>query len=852
MKRLSLIVLSLLLILGVAGHAQTIGLADISANGSFSLSAGQTLTLRAQIVGCNGDIPQYQGNPISITPNQTPSTPFTADASQAVNFTLPGNDQVLCGGQPYTRYAITWYINGFPAAPTKIYRFVDGTSVSLNTLTANQFVPPVIQNSMGDACPGGQALNGYNANFTPICVTTSGTGQNATFRFNGTNLSNQFLLNFTNSQTVPGGYFPLNFQVDSNSDLTVYAALPFDICSFPGAAFGDKIVNANAAAIAAGGGVLSSQCIEGQQTQTTGTQVIEIGSPTVRVFLKLASTASLSVTQTGNNLSTPAATSVSTSTAASGLGAATYYVKIAYYNGGLSAASSEMTATLSSTGYLTVTSPPSIAHSYSYNVYVSTSSGAETWQANCLIGQSCNVGQNYPFALYQGFPSAPTVATGSPAFMIHGGSGSGIICDNPSVGCALKTASTMNVSDVIETEDEFGSPTLKNIFINSNTGSPGTVTDSTIRIQSAFNETQVDGIYGYCIAGVPFFTLGQSNDLHWNHIQMDGVGRSCSPMFQLDPRQVFGDTGDQIANVTIDGLQIVNPAASGVMANFNGAAFGTGSGVVSFASNIVLNNPSFENNTHGANVTAIQATNIRGLHLTTPSINLGAQNNTSNGGIALSFSETTPCTTQAINLDNPAVFDAYSDVFIHDTITPETITAPATFFSSWYPGGYHLGAVPADNCPSTNGYVRGMQQTMDTASAVPVVPGLPTGCLQFPCAVAVIVVTGQQANIGNTTLYSPTPGQYKASCTIVETQAATTSSTLPSCTIAASDPTIGNSVFYANVSGSTSNTVGAFNLLTAAMDVTNNHSIQYATNSYASSGATPMQYKVVITLERIK
>lgn len=167
MKRLGLLLLLIMLVPFVS--AQTIGTANITATGAFTLSAGQTLTLSAQIVGCNGDLPTYQGNPISITPNQTASTPFTANGSEVVSFTLPGNDQILCGGQDYSLYAVTWKINGHPAGPTKTYRFVDGTSINLNTATATGFVPPIINNTIGAQCAAGTILNGFNPDFTPVC-----------------------------------------------------------------------------------------------------------------------------------------------------------------------------------------------------------------------------------------------------------------------------------------------------------------------------------------------------------------------------------------------------------------------------------------------------------------------------------------------------------------------------------------------------------------------------------------------------------------------------------------------------------------------------------------------------------
>lgn len=171
MKKIGLL-LALLLFLPFA-HATTIGSANITAAGAFTLANGQTLTLSAQIVGCNNDQPIYNGSPISITPNQTPDSPFTADGNEVVSFTLPGNDQIICGGQNYSLYAITWKINGHPAGPTKTYRFVDGTTVNLSTAHSIGFVPPILNNTIGVQCPSGEVFNGYNADFTPVCEADS-------------------------------------------------------------------------------------------------------------------------------------------------------------------------------------------------------------------------------------------------------------------------------------------------------------------------------------------------------------------------------------------------------------------------------------------------------------------------------------------------------------------------------------------------------------------------------------------------------------------------------------------------------------------------------------------------------
>ena len=161
--------------LKAAAQTSPIGTATVTAQGGFSLNAGDVLTLTAQIVGCSSNLPLYNGVPVSITPNQTPQAPFTADSSQSVTFVLPGNDKLLCGGQNYSQYAVTWKVNGFPVAPTKTYRFADNITQNLNTLTPIGWVPPVITNTAGINCPSGTSLNGFDVNYQPHCgpvVTT--------------------------------------------------------------------------------------------------------------------------------------------------------------------------------------------------------------------------------------------------------------------------------------------------------------------------------------------------------------------------------------------------------------------------------------------------------------------------------------------------------------------------------------------------------------------------------------------------------------------------------------------------------------------------------------------------------
>lgn len=143
------------------------------------------------------------------------------------------------------------------------------------------------------------------------------------------------------------------------------------------------------------------------------------------------------------------------------------------------------------------------------------------------------------------------------------------------------------------------------------------------------------------------------------------------------------------------------------------------------------------------------------------------------------------------------------------------------------------------------------------------VVGVPSSSSVNPNAVAVVAradATAQGANIGATTLYAVPAsgaGTYRASCYVVITQAATTSATMPSCFVAWTDKdtnaSTGNdaSKLYAN------NTVGTNTAAlgdpgwsgTLVIQAKASTNIQFQTASYASVGATPMQYAVHVKVE---
>ena len=116
----------------------------------------------------------------------------------------------------------------------------------------------------------------------------------------------------------------------------------------------------------------------------------------------------------------------------------------------------------------------------------------------------------------------------------------------------------------------------------------------------------------------------------------------------------------------------------------------------------------------------------------------------------------------------------------------------------------------------------------------------------------------QAANIAATTLYTVPAsgaGMYRVSFYAVITQAATTSSTLPFGQIVYTDndTSLTNTATFTNTN--TANAVGSVAALFTGggsmpvLNVKPGTIIQYQTTSYASTGATPMQYAVHIKLE---
>lgn len=119
------------------------------------------------------------------------------------------------------------------------------------------------------------------------------------------------------------------------------------------------------------------------------------------------------------------------------------------------------------------------------------------------------------------------------------------------------------------------------------------------------------------------------------------------------------------------------------------------------------------------------------------------------------------------------------------------------------------------------------------------------------------VATAQAANIGSTSING---GQLVVgtdaiiSCNVVVTQQATTSATVPSCSIIWTDAISGVSetqVIAAGGNGGTNPAVGTVTQGTVFASVKANTGINFSTGSYASVGATPMQYAVIVNTVKV-
>jgi hypothetical protein len=121
----------------------------------------------------------------------------------------------------------------------------------------------------------------------------------------------------------------------------------------------------------------------------------------------------------------------------------------------------------------------------------------------------------------------------------------------------------------------------------------------------------------------------------------------------------------------------------------------------------------------------------------------------------------------------------------------------------------------------------------------------------FASAVVSVDLTAQTANISPTTLFTPTAsGRFRVSGYAIVTQAATTSSTLPSIVITWTDPDNSTAQSLTLTATAGGNLLTTYAQATGFISAKISTPIAYSTTGFASSGATPMQYALHIKLEQ--
>lgn len=126
---------------------------------------------------------------------------------------------------------------------------------------------------------------------------------------------------------------------------------------------------------------------------------------------------------------------------------------------------------------------------------------------------------------------------------------------------------------------------------------------------------------------------------------------------------------------------------------------------------------------------------------------------------------------------------------------------------------------------------------------------VPTSAVHLPG----IDLEAQAANISATDFVaaaSTLDGAYRISISIIVTQAASSSSTLPSVVLTWTDEVNSTSqTFTLTPASPTGNALTTYAQGTLFLNAKVGFAIQYATSSYASSGGTPMQYALTLRVE---
>lgn len=119
-----------------------------------------------------------------------------------------------------------------------------------------------------------------------------------------------------------------------------------------------------------------------------------------------------------------------------------------------------------------------------------------------------------------------------------------------------------------------------------------------------------------------------------------------------------------------------------------------------------------------------------------------------------------------------------------------------------------------------------------------------------PSVVANQALSAQVADANVPAFYAvPVSGMYRVSAYVVLTQAATTSSVMPGCSVSYTEQITSQAVQDIITLSANTNLVGLHTGGSVIIQASQGTNIGYVTSGYASVGATPMQYAIRVKIE---
>lgn len=309
----------------------------------------------------------------------------------------------------------------------------------------------------------------------------------------------------------------------SNSSISYFNGYSVDVeTRYTGATAGAKLIACLADAALPTGAICDMRGIASEVSQPVagGTAPIEIGrnGPQHVIFPDCIAATFAScgfiLQTTSTLLPTPSAGTLTCSGSGGTLpvGTGTYFAKLAYYTGdAFSVASAEFSCT--STGVLpgnvSVVLPACIQYSSQVNVYLSTTTGAETLQMSGTCGTTVSFGFT---DLIPNQPAAPTTALPLPAIILHNNKSTIYAPMSGQNGFPFFTMGSFVASDLLATTD-IGYSGISNIFFDNNANY---AIVSAVYDRGAFITSIRDNISvapGSAATGASYTIAGQYNDV---------------------------------------------------------------------------------------------------------------------------------------------------------------------------------------------------------------------------------------------------------------------------------------------------------------------------------------------------